>query len=100
MSGIYRFRALIQVLMKLCLMLMLPVPGAPPRKVQVEAVNSTALRVSWKSPLTLKHHGQIQGYQLVCARLHNGEPHGQPFIMDISLPDAEVLQRSPAKSSY
>lgn len=75
----------------------LPVPGAPPRKVEVEAVNSTALMVSWKPPLTLKHHGQIQGYQLIYARLHNGEPHGQPVIMDISLPDAEVLQQSCAK---
>ncbi|XP_075901581.1 protein tyrosine phosphatase receptor type Fa [Nelusetta ayraudi] len=64
-------------------------PGAPPRKVAVDAVNSTALRVSWKAPLTLKHHGQIRGYQLVYTRLHNGEPHGQPVMMDISLPDAE-----------
>lgn len=69
------------------------VPGAPPRKVAVDAVNSTALRVSWIAPLTLKHHGQITGYQLVYTRLHNGEPHGQPVIMDISLPDAEVPQQ-------
>lgn len=73
-----------------CVVLVTAVAGAPPRKVAVEALNSTALRVSWKAPLTLKHHGQIRGYQLVYTRLHNGEAHGQPVIMDISLPDAEV----------
>lgn len=76
------------------------VPGAPPRKVAVDAVNSTALRVSWKAPLTLKHHGQIRGYQLVYTRLHNGEPHGQPVMMDISLPDAEVLQQFYAQVQF
>ncbi|KAM9831674.1 protein tyrosine phosphatase receptor type Fa [Neosynchiropus ocellatus] len=65
------------------------VPGAPPRKVEVEAINSTALRVSWKSPLPVKHHGQIRGYQVVYSRLENGEPHGQPVITDVSLPDAQ-----------
>ncbi|KAM8889232.1 protein tyrosine phosphatase receptor type Fa isoform 5-T5 [Synchiropus picturatus] len=65
------------------------VPGAPPRKVEVEAINSTALRVSWKSPLPVKHHGQIRGYQVVYSRLENGEPHGQPVITDVSLPEAQ-----------
>lgn len=77
-----------------------PVPGAPPRKVVIEAINSTALRVAWKPPLTLKHHGQIQGYQLVYTRLHNGEPHGQPVILDVSLPDAKVLQPSCDKVQF
>lgn len=67
------------------------VPGAPPRKVEADPLNSTALRVTWKPPLTLKQHGQIRGYQLVYSRLQNGEPHGQPVIMDVSLPDAQVL---------
>uniref|UniRef100_A0A8C2XJY0 Receptor-type tyrosine-protein phosphatase F n=1 Tax=Cyclopterus lumpus TaxID=8103 RepID=A0A8C2XJY0_CYCLU len=67
------------------------VPGAPPRKVEADALNSTALRVTWKPPLSMKQHGQIRGYQLVYSRLENGEPHGQPVIMDVSLPDAQVL---------
>lgn len=75
------------------------VPGAPPRKVEADALNSTALRVTWKPPLTLKQHGQIRGYQLVYSRLENGEPHGQPVIVDVSLPEAQVTdtfcQRSP-----
>uniref|UniRef100_A0A3P8U6V7 Receptor-type tyrosine-protein phosphatase F n=1 Tax=Amphiprion percula TaxID=161767 RepID=A0A3P8U6V7_AMPPE len=65
------------------------VPGAPPRKVEAEALNSTALRVTWKPPLPVKQHGQIRGYQLVYSRLENGEPHGQPLIMDVALPDAQ-----------
>ncbi|XP_029285277.1 protein tyrosine phosphatase receptor type Fa [Cottoperca gobio] len=64
-------------------------PGAPPRKVEADALNSTALRVTWKPPLSVKQHGQIRGYQLVYSRLENGEPHGQPVIVDISLPEAQ-----------
>ncbi|XP_022047001.2 protein tyrosine phosphatase receptor type Fa isoform X8 [Acanthochromis polyacanthus] len=64
-------------------------PGAPPRKVEAEALNSTALRVTWKPPLPVKQHGQIRGYQLVYSRQENGEPHGQPLIMDVALPDAQ-----------
>ncbi|XP_074492955.1 protein tyrosine phosphatase receptor type Fa isoform X14 [Sebastes fasciatus] len=64
-------------------------PGAPPRKVEADALNSTALRVTWKPPLTVKQHGQIRGYQLVYSRLENGEPHGQPVIVDVSFPEAQ-----------
>ncbi|XP_070817129.1 protein tyrosine phosphatase receptor type Fa isoform X2 [Chaetodon trifascialis] len=64
-------------------------PGAPPRKVEASAVNSTALRVTWKPPLSVKQHGQIRGYQLVYSRLEKGEPHGQPAIMDVSFPEAQ-----------
>ncbi|KAM3619127.1 uncharacterized protein V6R79_003378 [Siganus canaliculatus] len=63
--------------------------GAPPRKVEVVVINSTALRVTWKPPLSVKQHGQIRGYQLAYSRLQNGEPHGQPFVLDISLPEAQ-----------
>ncbi|CAB1324046.1 unnamed protein product [Coregonus sp. 'balchen'] len=66
-----------------------PVPGAPPRKVEADALNSTALRVTWKPPLQVKQHGQIRGYQVVYSRLENGEPRGQPNIMDVSLPEAQ-----------
>uniref|UniRef100_A0A3Q3NIZ7 Receptor-type tyrosine-protein phosphatase F n=1 Tax=Mastacembelus armatus TaxID=205130 RepID=A0A3Q3NIZ7_9TELE len=72
-----------------CMLYCVTVPGAPPRKVEADALNSTALRVTWKPPLSVKQHGQIRGYQLVYSRLENGEPHGQPVIMDISLPEAQ-----------
>uniref|UniRef100_A0A4W5QRW9 Receptor-type tyrosine-protein phosphatase F n=1 Tax=Hucho hucho TaxID=62062 RepID=A0A4W5QRW9_9TELE len=65
------------------------VPGAPPRKVEADALNSTALKVTWKPPLQVKQHGQIRGYQVVYSRLENGEPRGQPNIMDVSLPEAQ-----------
>ncbi|XP_057194007.1 protein tyrosine phosphatase receptor type Fa isoform X6 [Triplophysa rosa] len=64
-------------------------PGAPPRRVEVDNVNSTALRVSWKPPLQQRQHGQIRGYQVVYSRLENGEPRGQPIIMDMELPEAQ-----------
>ncbi|XP_066512489.1 receptor-type tyrosine-protein phosphatase F isoform X4 [Hoplias malabaricus] len=64
-------------------------PGAPPRKLEVEAVNSSAIRVTWKPPLSGKQHGQIRGYQVIFSRLENGEPRGQPNIMDVALPEAQ-----------
>ncbi|XP_061096134.1 protein tyrosine phosphatase receptor type Fa isoform X4 [Conger conger] len=64
-------------------------PGAPPRKVEAEPVNSTAIRVTWKAPLSAKQHGQIRGYQVIYSRLEDGEPHGQPNIMDVALPEAQ-----------
>ncbi|XP_035268880.1 protein tyrosine phosphatase receptor type Fa isoform X7 [Anguilla anguilla] len=65
------------------------VPGAPPRKVEAEPVNSTAVRVTWKAPLSAKQHGQIRGYQVIYSRLEDGEPRGQPSIMDVALPEAQ-----------
>ncbi|XP_047662500.1 receptor-type tyrosine-protein phosphatase F isoform X9 [Tachysurus fulvidraco] len=65
------------------------VPGAPPRKLEVEAINSTAIRVTWKPPLSVKQHGQIRGYQVIYSRLENGEPRGHPNIMDVALPEAQ-----------
>ncbi|CAG07162.1 unnamed protein product [Tetraodon nigroviridis] len=65
------------------------VPGAPPRKLEVEAINSTAIRVTWKPPLQGKQHGQIRGYQVIFSRLENGEPRSQPNIMDVALPEAQ-----------
>ncbi|XP_075878034.1 receptor-type tyrosine-protein phosphatase F-like isoform X7 [Nelusetta ayraudi] len=64
-------------------------PGAPPRRLEVEAMNSTAIRVTWKPPLQSKQHGQIRGYQVTFSRLENGEPRGQPNILDIALPEAQ-----------
>ncbi|XP_030647919.1 protein tyrosine phosphatase receptor type Fa isoform X2 [Chanos chanos] len=78
------------------------VPGAPPRKVEAEAVNSTALRVSWKPPLAVKQHGQVRGYQVVYSRLENGEPRGQPVILDVALPEAQeaIITGLQAETTY
>ncbi|NXY20056.1 PTPRD phosphatase, partial [Atrichornis clamosus] len=65
------------------------VPSGPPRKVEVEAVNSTAVKVSWRSPVPNKQHGQIRGYQVHYVRMESGEPKGQPMLKDIMLADAQ-----------
>ncbi|XP_058653520.1 receptor-type tyrosine-protein phosphatase F isoform X8 [Onychostoma macrolepis] len=77
-------------------------PGAPPRKVEVEAVNSTAIRVTWKPPLSGKQHGQIRGYQVIYSRLENGEPRSQPNILDVALPEAQeaVITGLLSETSY
>ncbi|XP_041134220.1 receptor-type tyrosine-protein phosphatase F-like isoform X2 [Polyodon spathula] len=72
------------------------VPSAPPRKVEAEAINSTAIRVTWKAPLSNKQHGQIRGYQVTYSRLENSEPRGQPLIKDIMLPEAQWKVEEPA----
>ncbi|XP_019386826.1 PREDICTED: receptor-type tyrosine-protein phosphatase F isoform X5 [Crocodylus porosus] len=64
-------------------------PSAPPRKVEVESVNSTAIRVSWKLPLSNKQHGQIRGYQVTYVKLESNEPRGQPVIKDVMLSEAQ-----------
>uniref|UniRef100_A0A1A8MRL6 Receptor-type tyrosine-protein phosphatase F n=2 Tax=Nothobranchius pienaari TaxID=704102 RepID=A0A1A8MRL6_9TELE len=56
--------------------------GAPPRKVVAEALNSTAIKVTWTPPLFIKQ--QTGGYHVICSRLKNGEPHSQPLVVDIS----------------
>ncbi|XP_047662507.1 receptor-type tyrosine-protein phosphatase F isoform X16 [Tachysurus fulvidraco] len=77
-------------------------PGAPPRKLEVEAINSTAIRVTWKPPLSVKQHGQIRGYQVIYSRLENGEPRGHPNIMDVALPEAQeaVISGLISETSY
>ncbi|XP_069335915.1 receptor-type tyrosine-protein phosphatase F isoform X6 [Eulemur rufifrons] len=64
-------------------------PSGPPRKVEVEPLNSTAVHVSWKLPVPSKQHGQIRGYQVTYVRLENGEPRGTPVIQDVMLAEAQ-----------
>ncbi|XP_036372811.1 receptor-type tyrosine-protein phosphatase delta-like isoform X3 [Megalops cyprinoides] len=65
------------------------VPSGPPRKVEVEAINSTSIKVIWRSPPPNKQHGQIRGYQVHYVRMVNGEPTGQPVIKDILIDDEQ-----------
>ncbi|XP_053431883.1 receptor-type tyrosine-protein phosphatase F isoform X15 [Nycticebus coucang] len=64
-------------------------PSGPPRKVEVEPLNSTAVHISWKLPVPSKQHGQIRGYQVTYVRLENGEPRGPPVIQDVMLAEAQ-----------
>lgn len=72
-----------------------PVPSGPPRKVEVEAVNSSSIKVIWRSPMPTKQHGQIRGYQVHYVRMVNGESTGQPAIKDILIDDAQVQHPPP-----
>ncbi|XP_074236785.1 receptor-type tyrosine-protein phosphatase F isoform X13 [Saimiri boliviensis] len=74
------------------------VPSGPPRKVEVEPLNSTAVRVYWKLPVPSKQHGQIRGYQVTYVRLENGEPRGLPIIQDVML--AETQWRPDESEDY
>ncbi|XP_061594498.1 receptor-type tyrosine-protein phosphatase S isoform X3 [Cololabis saira] len=65
------------------------VPGAPPRRVEVEVLNSTALKVMWRSLTPGKQNGQIRGYQVHYVRVENGESRGLPLIKDVMLADAQ-----------
>ncbi|XP_072918911.1 receptor-type tyrosine-protein phosphatase F-like isoform X6 [Hemitrygon akajei] len=65
------------------------VPSAPPRKVEAECVNSTAIKVTWKPPMTNKHHGHIRGYQITYVRMEKGEPQGHPVIKDVMLSEEQ-----------
>lgn len=73
------------------------VPSAPPRKVEVESVNSTAIRVSWKSPISNKQHGQIRGYQVTYVKMENNEPVGPHVIKDVMVAESQV---NPAVDKY
>ncbi|XP_076849166.1 receptor-type tyrosine-protein phosphatase delta isoform X1 [Brachyhypopomus gauderio] len=65
------------------------VPSGPPRKVEVEALNSSSVRVVWRSPVPNRQHGQIRGYQVHYVRMLGGEPMGHPVIKDILIDDAQ-----------
>lgn len=53
-------------------------------------INSTALKVMWRSLLPGRQHGQIRGYQVHYVRVENGEARGLPLIKDVMLADAQV----------
>lgn len=66
------------------------VPSGPPRGVEAETVNASAVRVKWRAPAPERQHGQIRGYQVHYVRMNYGEPQGQPFIKDILIEDSQV----------
>ena len=66
------------------------VPSGPPRGVEAETVNASAIRVKWRAPALERQHGQIRGYQVHYVRMNYGEPQGQPFVKDILIEDSQV----------
>uniref|UniRef100_A0A669ETC8 Receptor-type tyrosine-protein phosphatase delta n=1 Tax=Oreochromis niloticus TaxID=8128 RepID=A0A669ETC8_ORENI len=65
------------------------VPSGPPRGVEAETVNASAVRVKWRAPAPERQHGLIRGYQVHYVRMNYGEPQGQPFIKDILIDDSQ-----------
>lgn len=66
------------------------VPGAAPRQVDVQPLNSSALRVTWRSVLPRLRQGQVRGYQVHFSRVESGESRTLPQIKDLLLDDAQV----------
>lgn len=56
----------------------------------MEVLNSTAIKVMWRSLTPGKQNGQIRGYQVHYVRVENGESRGLPLIKDVMLADAQV----------
>lgn len=78
----------------------LSVPGAPPRQVEVQTLNSTAIQVRWRSVVPQKQNGQVRGYQVHYAREQDGESRSLPRIKDIVLDDSQVRASPSAKKNY
>ncbi|XP_073788615.1 receptor-type tyrosine-protein phosphatase S isoform X3 [Danio rerio] len=66
------------------------VPGAPPRQVVVQPINSSVVSVRWQSVSPGQRNGQIRGYQVHYVRMENGEPQGLQRIRDMMLDDAQT----------
>ncbi|XP_016110568.1 receptor-type tyrosine-protein phosphatase S-like [Sinocyclocheilus grahami] len=65
------------------------VPRAPPRQVEVQPINSTSVKVSWRTVFPGQRNGQIRGYQVHYARMEHGESLGLPRIKDMMLDDEQ-----------
>ncbi|XP_034744852.1 receptor-type tyrosine-protein phosphatase S-like isoform X10 [Etheostoma cragini] len=66
------------------------VPGAAPRQVDVQPLNASALRVSWRSVLPRLRQGQVRGYQVHFSRSESGESRTLPQIKDILLDESQM----------
>uniref|UniRef100_A0A672I1D1 Receptor-type tyrosine-protein phosphatase delta n=1 Tax=Salarias fasciatus TaxID=181472 RepID=A0A672I1D1_SALFA len=74
----------------------------PPRGVEAETVNASAVVVKWRAPAPERQHGQVRGYQVHYVRMNYGEPQGQPLIKDILMDDSQevVLGDLKADTAY
>ncbi|XP_049453508.1 receptor-type tyrosine-protein phosphatase S-like isoform X7 [Epinephelus fuscoguttatus] len=66
------------------------VPGAAPRQVDVQPLNSSALRVTWRSVLPRLRQGQIRGYQVHFSRTESSESRNLPRIKDLLLDESQM----------
>ncbi|XP_053186669.1 receptor-type tyrosine-protein phosphatase S-like [Scomber japonicus] len=66
------------------------VPSAAPRHVDVQPLNSSTLRVTWRSVLPRLRQGQIRGYQVHFSRAESGESRNLPWIKDLLLDESQM----------
>lgn len=66
------------------------VPGAAPRQVDIQPLNSSAIRVTWRSVLPRLRQGQIRGYQVHFSQAESGESRNLPRIKDLLLDESQV----------
>ncbi|XP_051943516.1 receptor-type tyrosine-protein phosphatase S-like isoform X6 [Hippocampus zosterae] len=64
------------------------VPSAAPRHIDVNPINSSALRITWRSVSPRLRQGQIRGYQVHYSRV--GESRNLPWIKDILLDESQM----------
>ncbi|TNN78143.1 Receptor-type tyrosine-protein phosphatase S [Liparis tanakae] len=67
------------------------VPGAAPRQVDVKPLNSSALRVTWRSVLPRLRQGQVRGYQVHFSRAERSDSRSLPRIKDLLLDESQEL---------
>uniref|UniRef100_A0A665WZA3 protein-tyrosine-phosphatase n=1 Tax=Echeneis naucrates TaxID=173247 RepID=A0A665WZA3_ECHNA len=67
------------------------VPSAAPRLVDIQPLNSSALRVTWRSVLPRLRQGQIRGYQVHFSPAESGESRNLPRIKDLLLDESQEL---------
>lgn len=66
------------------------VTGAAPRHVDVQPINSSALRVTWRPVLPRLRHGQIRGYQVHFSPAESSDSRNLPRIKDLLLDESQV----------
>uniref|UniRef100_A0A665WXK0 protein-tyrosine-phosphatase n=1 Tax=Echeneis naucrates TaxID=173247 RepID=A0A665WXK0_ECHNA len=66
------------------------VPSAAPRLVDIQPLNSSALRVTWRSVLPRLRQGQIRGYQVHFSPAESGESRNLPRIKDLLLDESQM----------
>ncbi|XP_072297386.1 receptor-type tyrosine-protein phosphatase S-like isoform X6 [Eucyclogobius newberryi] len=66
------------------------VPGAAPRQVDVQPLNSSALRVTWRPVSPRLHQGQIRGYQVHFSNTGSSYARNLPRIKDLLLDESQM----------
>ncbi|XP_055007692.1 receptor-type tyrosine-protein phosphatase S-like [Boleophthalmus pectinirostris] len=66
------------------------VPGAAPRQVDVQPLNSSALHVTWRPVSPRLRQGQIRGYQVHFSTTGSSDSRNLPRIKDLLLDESQM----------